>query len=321
MISTINKTVLLILCLVFFNYSWSQEYHFATAQSGLILRESPTTTSDRIGKLPYGQLVKILEETDVDYQVTEGDTLITSLWVKVVYSNFPYLDAYDRDGYEWKKTGYVVKHYLEKLEKEYINITTEEIEASEFKRLYKEPTDKLVKLTNFEEVKKLLSGRVQWTNSEMMEDGGAIDNITLLNGQKLNIDENFVDFGFVAYYPSEEIILFEGGHSSDFSISIKTGETIETIGNPDYIVHSPSGKYRINGWFPGQECSVYFFQEKIGDRYTYLSGFGFGDDKFGTDLCYYTKFSWINDEQFIYALPDYSNGIEERKYFIGKINK
>ena len=130
-----------------------------------------------------------------------------------MYSNFPYLDAYDRDGYEWKKTGYVVKHYLEKLEKEYINITTEEIEASEFKRLYKEPTDKLVKLTNFEEVKKLLSGRVQWTNSEMMEDGGAIDNITLLNGQKLNIDENFVDFGFVAYYPSEEIILFEGGHS------------------------------------------------------------------------------------------------------------
>lgn len=310
-------TVLHIFIFLSLTSLWSQEYHFSNAPNGLVLREQPTVNSKRIGKLPYGALAQIIEETAVTYQVTEGDNTIKSIWVKVKYDNFPFIDK-NVEGYQWDKTGYVVKHYLQKFKKAYVTI--EEIDRTTFDKLYKEPIPyEPIKFTDFEDVKKILSHRTQWVDSDWLE-LEALSKIFLPNGQILDIDATAVDFGFVAYYPSEEILLFEGGHSSDFSISIRTGESLETVGNPEYIIHSPSGKYRLNGWFPGQECSSYFFQEKIEDEYTYITAFAEGTETMGSDLCYFKKFAWLNDGKFIYSYPTYSKE-EEGKYFIGEINK
>jgi len=317
----IIKKSILIICLFFLNLGslWSQGHYFATASNGLILRKEPTTSSERIGKLPYGTITKIIEETEVVYQVNEGNVTTNSVWVKVTYDNFPYIDAND-NGYQWDKTGYVVKHYLEKLNKGYI--TTQKIDSLTFHCLYKEPIPYTpIKFTDFLDVKKTLSHRVQWGNNDFLEDGTVLDKIVLPNGQtlKVNIDAN--EFTFIAYYPSEEILLFEGGHSSDFSFSIKTGETLATVGNPEYIKHSSSGKYRLNGWFPGQECSSYFIQEKVGDHYTYLTSFDYGTDKLLKEICYFKKFAWISDTKFIYSFPNYSPKKYKTQYFMGQINK
>lgn len=311
-----KNATLIIFILLHISSLWSQESYFSTASSGLIVRKEPTTKSERIGKLPYGALAEILEETAVTYQVTEGNNTITSIWVKVKYDNFPFIDK-NVEGYQWDKTGYVVKHYLQKLNK--AHVTVEEIDRATFNKLYKEPIPyEPIKFTDFEDVKKTLSHRTEWVDSEWLE-LEALNKIFLPNGKILNIDANSVDFGFIAYYPSEETLLFEGGHSSDFSISIRTGESLETVGNPDYIVYSPSGKYRLNGWFPGQECSSYFIQEKTGDYYTYLTGFEYGDDTFANNLCYFKKFAWVDDGKFVYSLPFYSG--DDSKYFIGEIKK
>ena len=103
--------------------------------------------------------------------------------------------------------------------------------------------------------------------------------------------------------------------------SNKTGESLETVGHPEYIYESPNKMLRLNGWFPGQECSSYFFQEKTGDMYTYLIDFGFGSDKFGSDVCYFNKFCWINNQEFVYSYNSYSNGKTKEVYAISKINK
>jgi len=263
-----KKLVLTIFLLLSFSSLSAQNYHFTSAPNGLVVREKATTASERVGKLVYGSLAEIIEETNISYQFKENSITKKSVWVKIKYDNFPYLDINDKY-YERDKTGYVLKHYLQKLNK--ARITTKEINKTVFNASYKEPTkSNRIKQTSFETVKKALSGRVKWANSSILADGTALDMITLPNGQTLDIDQNSIDFSFIAYFPSEEILLFEGGHTSDFSISIKTGESLKTVGNPEYFIDSPTKKYRLNGWFPGQECSSYFFQKKTSGNYTYL---------------------------------------------------
>jgi len=310
-----TKTVLFIFFLFNFISIWSQERYFANASSGLIVREEASANAARTGKLAYGSLVNILDKTSINYEVIEDGNTIQSEWVKVKYDNFPYLDTNDGP-YERNNKGFVVKYYLQKLIKASLKVA--KIDSTRFYQLYKKPIKHTPKkLTSFEEVKKLLSHRVTWGKNNMLADGNAIDKIFLPNGQTLNIDEKNVDFGFVAYYPTEEILLFEGGHSSDYSISIKTGEKLETVGNPEYIIASPKNTVRLNGFFGGQECISYFFQKKVNGKFTYLTEF-YSD----YDVCTFKEFYWTSETTFIYSIMingNYSiNGQEE--FFMGNIN-
>lgn len=296
----------------------SQEKYFTKASSGLIVREKPSTTSKRIGKLPYGSVVKLLENTGLQHKVIDNKDTIYGKWVKIKFDNFPYIVSKLND-YKFEEEGYVFNGYIEKLHK--ASITYAEIDSVTFFSKYKQLiTPDLVKISSQKEIEKLLSSRLKWKDVEYV--GWTINEIILGNGQRLKINQKSNDYELVAYYPEEEILLFEGGHTSDFAISIKTGESLETVGNPEYIRESPNKKFRLNGWFPGQECSSYFFQEKTGDTYTYLIDFGWGSDKNGENVCYYNKFYWINDGKFMYSYTDHSvsNGTRER-YFIGELKK
>lgn len=289
-----------------------QERFFVNASNGLNVRENATTNSAKVGKLPYGVVLTIKEETNITYEVKEDGETFPSHWVKIKYDNFPYLNA-NEESYEWNKTGFVVKHYLEKLNKR--TISQEEIDSTTFYQFYHESDEyDLIKITSLQEVKNMLSDRVKWAGNSLFEGEVVVDKIFLPNGQTLDIDEESSDFSFIAYYPSEEILLFEGGHASDFSISIQTGETLETTGNPEYILPSPRAKFRLNGWFPGQECSSYFFQEKIGDGYTYIT-------ELDSDVCYFNKFCWLTDEEFIFSYTEYSQSGAEEKYELASITR
>jgi hypothetical protein len=295
----------------------NNEVYFVTAPNGLILRNAPNSNSNRIGKLPYGTTLKVLETTKIKHHVIDNGKELNGVWVKVKFSNFPFAISNKNLGYDG--VGYVFNQFIEKLNK--ATIESKPIDSLHFYSLYKESKIlNRVKITSQVEAEELLDSKVKWIDSEY-SGTRTIDQIILDSGQKLKINQMSNDYVFVAYYPSEEIIVFEGGHSSDFSISIKTGESLETVGNPNAIVESPDKSIRLNGWFPGQECMDYFIQEKKDDTYTYLVNFGWGSSVFEENLCYYKKFCWLNNQEFIYSYISYSGGKAKEAYVICKINK
>ncbi|WP_338360063.1 SH3 domain-containing protein [Yeosuana marina] len=284
----------------------SQNTYFVTAESGLIIREQPKTSANRIGKLPYGSIVEVIEKTNITMQISDQEDVINGEWVKVKFQNYPYIIIQNKDDY--KDEGYVFSGYLEKLKRAKMITTT--IDSLKFYSLYKPIEIKKIKIESQEEVEQLLASKVSWKDVEFY--GRQIDKIYLNSGQVLSINQDSFDCVFVAYYPTESIMLFEGGHSSDFSININTGEITETTGNPEYIIESPNKTYRLNGWFGGQECSTYFFQEKNKSTYKYLIDLDW-------HICYYKKFCWINDTEFLYSFIAYSNNGNEEKYVKGQI--
>jgi hypothetical protein len=198
------------------------------------------------------------------------------------------------------------------------------IDSSAF--MEKKPTSKvnedtLVYVEDFVKAKELLKGKVKFGDYDMdshsvdtLKDGTNISYIVADSGDTLKIESNqdFAYVGFVRYYPTENIVLFEGGHTSDYAIDLKNGSIdVMEVGNPQYIQYSPSKKYRLNGWFPGQECSDYFIQEKIGDTYKVLARIPIHLTEEGFDLCTLKDIFWTSD-RVLYFRNTYF-GFEEDK--------
>ena len=160
-------------------------------------------------------------------------------------------------------------------------------------------------ITDMAEVRRLLKGVAVWgittDSGEAHEsaDGELLVKLTFRNGKvhaygnNNDYDEQF----FIAYYPQEDILLLEGGHTTDVSYNLSTGEATEDVGNPSYFVFSPSKKHRLNGHYNGQECSSYFIQQKDGSRYKKIVQL---DEEFenitGIWLCTIHDSFWSDDE-------------------------
>lgn len=290
--------------------------YIVNAPTGVIIRNEPVFNSSRIGKLPYGKTIELLEKTNIKQQLIDKGDTINGVWLKIKYNNFPFICSESESEQEkWNLEGYVFSEYIEELNK--ANIKIKELDSLQFFQLFINTKPyKPIKIESIEETERMLLNNVKWKVVDYL--GRVIDEIRLENGQTLRINQKSNDMGFVAYYPLEKILLFEGGHSSDYSISLQTGESLETVGNPEYIIESPNRKLRLNGWFPGQECSSYFFQEKSGDGYRYLIDFGWGT-LFGENVCYFEKFCWISDNEFVYSYMDYSGDNGIKKYYKGLI--
>ena len=185
-------------------------------------------------------------------------------------------------------------------------------------------------ITDLKQAKEMLKGRVTWGRHddetyEFVEDdeGDIVYELKFRNGEVYTYkhSESF----FIAYYPQEDILLLEGGHSSDISFNLTTGEGTERTGNPAYISFSPSKKYRLNGSFGGQECSELFIQEKVGDHYQAIiwltTQYGSREDsefekRTGIWLCYISDEFWQSDTvlNFMTTIPD-ETGREEIKLY------
>lgn len=163
--------------------------------------------------------------------------------------------------------------------------------------------------------KKMLKGVVDFNK---IDNYYTIKNIHFKNGKTVKNLSVFDEGSFVAYFPTEGIILCEGGHSSDLSFNLATAEEIENIGNPDYIIFSQTKQYRFNGYFEGQECSSYFIQKKINNQYKKIIQL---DKEFelktGKWLCMITELFWINDQTIFLIESDFSDeGIIKNFYEI-----
>lgn len=149
-------------------------------------------------------------------------------------------------------------------------ITVEEIDSLQFNAVKKKMVPKKktpVKITDITVAKKMLKGIVEF--DEKIPEYPLVTNINFRNGKntKGKLYYEFEECIFKAYFPEEDILLCEGGHTSEVSFNLKNGNETEQTGNPDILVFSPKEHFRLNGHFGGQECSSYFIQRKINNEF------------------------------------------------------
>ena len=170
--------------------------------------------------------------------------------------------------------------------------------------------DTLPYLSDYATAKALLQGRVIFGGYN--QETGAID--SSINGEMIYALKStkgpdilaheqpyYWDMAFSRYYPTEDILVCEEGHSSDFSFDLKHAVIgPERVGNPAYIRASPTEKYRLNGWFPGQECSDYFIQIKKDNHYELYTRLPMDLTKEGFDLCTLQEEFWVDDHTLLF---------------------
>ena len=192
------------------------------------------------------------------------------------------------------------------------SIIAEEINSSIFysakkKAVYKNDTIKAV--SDFKIAKKMLKGVVEFADDEESQ---SVKKIYFRNGSMIDLEE-YSDCYFIAYFPSEDILLCEGGHVSDVSFNLTNGKLREEAGNPSIILHSPEKRFRINGYFSGQDCYFYFIQEKIAGEYVKIIDM---DEKLkGQAPCVMGESFWLNENTIYYK------ELEGEGYFKMTINE
>ena len=165
--------------------------------------------------------------------------------------------------------------------------------------------DEIKKITDFQTAKKMLKNIVFFNENDQNGEAQAVLRIRFRNGKE-KVYTNDYDYSyFVAYYPTEDILLTEGGHTTDISFNLKNGNETEITGNPDYIETSPSKLFRLNGHFGGQECSSYFIQKKTENEYEKIIQL---DEEFEkqtkTWLCIMGDSFWDSDTMLFFTLVD-----------------
>ncbi|WP_172913934.1 hypothetical protein [Capnocytophaga canis] len=164
--------------------------------------------------------------------------------------------------------------------------------------------DSIPKITNFAQAEKHLKDIVtfrkdrEWTLFPQ--------EIRFRNGLKLDtIYDLLNEIGFAAYFPTEDIVLFEGGHSSDVSFNLSNGKQTEEVGNPEFVVASPNNKVRLNGFYGGQECVFYFIQQYKNGQWQKTINLDHIFEKITTKmLCNLSAF-WADDTTLYLAHPNY----------------
>ena len=316
----------ILLLLLFLSFSsYGQEQYLINAESGLNVREKPNVSSAKVAKIPYGVLVDKIEDTAIPLTVYDNGTPVMGKWVKIRYDNYLYLVSKEKQ--QIRKEGYVFDGYLKQYNNPNLKITTQKISELAYTKIVStlpKATQAYKKIGSLDSVKTVLKDRVTWKNSDDKERysrDDVIESITLVSGQKLLLNQDSNDYGFSkgwsGYYPDLDILVLEGGHSSDMVLNIKTGESNNSVGNPEYLIPSPTNKYRLNGYHSGQECVIYSLQKKIDGKFIYL-----GKVNPDYDICIFHNFKWVSDTQFVYTLiypDDYAEKNPRLTYYSGEI--
>jgi hypothetical protein len=146
------------------------------------------------------------------------------------------------------------------------------------------------KITDLATAKKMLDGIVEFRE---YENNAYLRRILFRNGDIYNAQD--VGESFVAYFPTEDVILFEGGHTIDVSYNLTSGKVTEDAGNPEYIVTSPNLQYRLNGAFDGQQCISYFIEKRIDGQFQKVIDLSEVFEKNQQRLCTISEEFWTDD--------------------------
>ncbi|WP_172917492.1 hypothetical protein [Capnocytophaga canis] len=196
---------------------------------------------------------------------------------------------------------YIKSFFNEDLPLEIHQISEKEFHTAQSKA---PKSDSIRKITNFAQAEKYLKDIVtfrkdrEWTHFPQ--------EIRFRNGSQLDtIYDLLNEIGFVAYFPTEDIVLFEGGHSSDVSFNLSNGKQTEEVGNPEFVIASPNNKARLNGFYGGQECVFYFIQQYKNGQWQKTINLDHIFEKITTKmLCNLSAF-WADDTTLYLAHPNY----------------
>lgn len=144
-------------------------------------------------------------------------------------------------------------------------ITFEQVTSEDFnvaKSQTKFSSKPKVRITDPKLIQQRLKGIVTF---EYSDEYLGIRKIRFRNGKTVSYD--FIETIAVAYFPEEDILLCEGGHTTDISYNLRTGKETYDVGNPDYGIISPNGKYQFTKLYEGQECFDHFLQMKKGNEF------------------------------------------------------
>ena len=281
------------------------EEYYVTAKSGLNYRKEPN--GKVLGKLHYGKKLLIIKHTNVFETIKDDNTSLKGEWLLAKHNND---SVYVFDAYLTKE---IKKINTNKLSN-YLFIV-DQINSNQFftaQKIYGIHKQQIPKITDFKVAKKMLKGVVKF-GSELCGEEGVAD-INYRNGTKLKYQDIYA---FVAYYPSEDILLCEGGHSIDVSFNLKNGKETEETGNLNIIQSSPDNNFRINGYFGGQECTSYFIQKKVNNEYIRIidldENFENQTDKY---ICTIKESFWSTDNKTLFLMKTDGYGEEQtRDYF------
>ncbi|WP_300492198.1 hypothetical protein [Flavobacterium sp.] len=184
-----------------------------------------------------------------------------------------------------------------------ITIAIEQISSNQFYSAmqYKKVSKPIEKITDLTIVQKQLSGIVDFRKKG--DSTLYINKIHFRNGTILENDGECNYCSFVAYFPTDDILLLEGGHMSDVSFDLGTGQETEDAGNPELATESPNSKYRLNKIYEGQECYEHFIQKKQNGKFQKIVDLNkLFKDKTGEWLCYIEKEFWTDDTTLYFGL-------------------
>ncbi len=204
-----------------------------------------------------------------------------------------------------KEAETVVKH-----DPDAISIAIEQISSDQFYSAtrYAKVSKPAEKITDINIVQKQLSGIV-----DFRKEGDStlyINKIHFRNGTILENDGECSYCSFVAYFPTDDILLLEGGHMSDASFDLGTGQETEDAGNPELATESPNSKYRLNKITEGQECYEHFIQKKQKGKFQKIADLNkLFENKTGKWLCVIEKEFWVDDTTLYFKLF-----VDEKEY-------
>ncbi|MDA3613403.1 hypothetical protein [Polluticaenibacter yanchengensis] len=198
-------------------------------------------------------------------------------------------------------------------------ITIEKIDATQYNAAKQQakPNKPVEKITDFKTVQKQLAGVVDFIE---MEGYLGIKKINFRNGTTTGEKDQLDECSFVAYFPAEDILLLECGHTTDRSFDLTTRKETYDTGNPDLVTTSPTGKYRLNKIFEGQECYEHFLQENKQNKFQKIFELNKPFEKqFNKWLCVVEKEFWTDDYTLYFGLvTQYKEEGNEYEYY--KVN-
>ncbi|MBD1421545.1 hypothetical protein [Sphingobacterium chuzhouense] len=201
-----------------------------------------------------------------------------------------------------------------------INIEIEKINKDQFssakqQEKFSKPAEKVI---DYKTVQKQLAGIVDFYEADGYL---GINKINFRNGALVEDEEQLRECSFVAYFPADDILLLEGGHTTDVSFNLGTGQSTYDAGNPGTATVSPRGEYRLNRVFEGQQCFEHFIQKKQRGKFQKIAGLNeIFEKKTGKWLCVIEKEFWTDDHTLYFGLvAEYKDDGNEYEYYKVKI--
>lgn len=197
-----------------------------------------------------------------------------------------------------------------------IRVSIEKISADQFAaaNTHAKANKPILKITDPELVQKKLAGILEFKDND---DYLGIKRINFRNGASSGDKEEFEEYSFMAYFPTEDILLCEGGHTTDVSFDLATGEETYEVGNPDLVTTSPNGRYRLNKVYEGQECFYHFIQKKEKQKFRKVIELGELFEKETKKwLCVTEREFWTDDFTLYFGLvTQYKEDGNEHEFY------